>query len=189
MNTNNPLDDRKRALEAYFDQQDRILIEKMRQKLVAQEREMELAAATGMTDKMILADLGKAESDIGAIAALGLIPLAEVAWADGRISPGEPTAALKAAASMGVPEGSHAYDLLEKWLSTKPSAGIIAAWKEYVKALSKSWGRERTGHIRKAIIGRATSVAQAAGGILGLGNKVSIKEQAVLDELDSAFGV
>lgn len=189
MNTSNPLDDRKLALEAYFDQQDRELIEKMRQKLVAQERELELAAATGITDKMILADLGKAEADIGAIAALGLIPLAEVAWADGRISPGESTAALKAAASMGVPEGSHAYDLLEKWLKNRPSPGLMAAWKEYVKALAKSWGRDRTKHVRQAIIGRATSVAQAAGGILGLGNKVSPKEQLVLNELESAFGV
>jgi hypothetical protein len=189
MNTNNPLDDRKLALEAYFDQKDRELIDKMRQKLASQEREMELAAATGITDKMILSDLGQADADIGAIAALGLIPLAEVAWADGRISPGESTAALKAAASMGVPEGSHAYDLLEKWLSTKPSVGVVAAWKEYVKALAKTWGRDRTRHVRQAIIGRATSVAQSAGGILGLGNKVSHKEQAVLDDLDSAFGV
>lgn len=189
MNTENPLDDRKRALEAYFDQQDRELIEKMRQKLAAQEREIELAAATGITDKMILLDLGKTDADIGAIAALGLVPLVEVAWADGRISPGESSAALKAAATMGVPEGSHAYDLLEKWLKNRPSHGILAAWKEYVKALAKIWGRDRTRHIRRAIIGRATSVAQAAGGILGLGNKVSIKEQAVLDELDSAFGV
>ena len=90
---------------------------------------------------------------------------------------------------MGVPEGSHAYDLLEKWLQKRPSHGAVAAWKEYVKALAKVWGRDRTGDIRKAIIGRATSVAQTAGGILGLGNKVSAKEQAVLDELDSAFGV
>ncbi len=189
MNTNNPLDERARALEAYFDQQDRELIEKMRQKMAAQEREAELSAATGITDRMILSDLGKESTDMGALAALGLIPLVEVAWADGRISPGESTAALTAAVGMGVTEGSQAYALLEKWLKTRPSPGAVAAWKEYVKALVKSWGRERTREIQKAIIGRAAGVAQSAGGILGLGNKVSVKEQAVLDELESAFGV
>ena len=189
MNTNNPLDERARALEAYFDQQDRELIEKMRQKMAAQEREAELSAATGITDRMILSDLGKESTDMGALAALGLIPLVEVAWADGRISPGESTAALTAAVGMGVTEGSQAYALLEKWLETRPSPGAVAAWKEYVKALAKSWGRERTREIQKAIIGRAAGVAQSAGGILGLGNKVSVKEQAVLDELESAFGV
>lgn len=189
MNTNNPLDERARALEAYFDQQDRELIEKMRQKMAAQEREAELSAATGITDRMILSDLGKESTDMGALAALGLIPLVEVAWADGRISPGESTAALTAAAGMGVTEGSQAYALLEKWLKTRPSPGAVAAWKEYVKALVKSWGRERTREIQKAIIGRAAGVAQSAGGILGLGSKVSAKEQAVLDELESAFGV
>jgi hypothetical protein len=189
MSTNNPLDDRKLALEAYFDQQDRELIEKMRQNMAAQDREAELSAVTGITDKMILSDLGKADADIGAIAALGLIPLAEVAWADGRISPGESTAVLKAAANMGVPEGSQAYALLEKWLISRPSPGAVGAWKEYVRALAKTWGRDRTKAVRRAILGRAASVAQSAGGILGLGNKVSAKEQAVLDELESAFGV
>ena len=189
MSNANPLDDRKRALEAYFDQQDQKLIEQMRQKLVAQEREAELAAATGITDRMILSDLGKADADIGALAALGLIPLVEVAWADGRISPGESTTALQAAASMGVPQGSQAYALLEKWLTARPSPGLISAWKEYVRALAKTWPEDRTKAVRRAIIGRATSVAQSAGGILGMGNKVSPKEQAVLDDLASAFGV
>lgn len=189
MNSSNPLEERKLALEAYFDQQDRELMEKMRLKLAARERELELIAATGITDPMILADLSREDADIGMIAALGLIPLAEVAWADGHISPGETTAALQAATSLGVPEGSHAYELLEKWLKNRPSPGILSAWKQFVKALAKSWGRERTGHIREALIGRATRVALAAGGILGLGNKISPKEQLVLNELESVFGV
>ena len=183
----NPLDDRKRALEAYFDQQDRQLIEQMRNKMVAQEREAELSAATGITDRLVLSDLAKG-SDIGALAALGLIPLVEVAWADGRIAPSEYSVALKSAAAMGVPQGSQAYALLEKWLQARPSPGVVSAWKEYVRALVKTWPQDRVRIIKKAILGRATSVAQSAGGVLGLGNKVSAKEQAVLDDLESAFG-
>lgn len=186
MNTN-PLDDRKRALEAYFDQQDRELIERMRNKMVAQEREVELSAATGITDRMLLSDLGKGDADIGAMAALGLIPLVEVAWADGQISAGESSAVLKAAASMGVPQGSPAYALLEKWLKTRPSPGAVSAWKEYVRALVKTWPEERSWAIKNSILNRATSVAQAAGGILGMGNRISAKEQAVIDDLSSAF--
>jgi hypothetical protein len=186
--SSNPLDDRKLALEAYFDQQDRQLVEQMRNKLAAQEREAELSAATGVTDRLILTDLVK-ESDIGALAALGLIPMVAVAWADGRIAPNEYSVALKAAATMGVPQGSQSFALLEKWLQTRPSPGIVSAWKAYVKALVKTWPPERARTIKRAILGRATSVAQSAGGILGLGNKVSAKEQAVLDDLESAFGV
>jgi len=188
MSNSNPLDEHKRALEAYFDQQDRQLLEKLRNKLVAQEREAELSAATGIIDRMILTDLGK-DADIGALAALGLIPLVEVAWADGRIAPAESSSALQAAASMGIPSGTQAHALLEKWLKTRPSPGVLSAWKSYVKALIKTWPRDRVWAIKHAILGRATSVARAAGGILGMGNKVSAKEQAVLDELDSAFGV
>jgi hypothetical protein len=189
MNSESSVEDRRRALESYLDDQDRDHLNTMRRELVAEEREAELASATGIKDRIILAELDKVDSDIGALAALGLIPLVEVAWADGTISPEESTAILQAAASMGVSEGSQSYALLEKWLVTRVSHGAVAAWRDYVKALAKVWGRERTGQIRNAIIGRAESVAQATGGILGLGNKVSPKEQLVLNELDSAFGV
>ena len=36
-------------------------------------------------------------------------------------------------------------------------------------------------------LGRARSIAEAAGGFLGLGKKVSTPEQSVLDELDRAI--
>jgi hypothetical protein len=42
--------------------------------------------------------------------------------------------------------------------------------------------------LRDAVLRQAREVAEAAGGFLGLGSKVSASEQAVLDDLARAFG-
>ena len=41
--------------------------------------------------------------------------------------------------------------------------------------------------LKRDLLGRARSVAEAAGGFLGFGSKVSQSEQAILDELEQAF--
>ena len=61
------------------------------------------------------------------------------------------------------------------------------AWREYVGALAESLDRAALDALKNDVMGRARGVAEAAGGFLGLGNKVSSEEQAVLDELAKAF--
>jgi hypothetical protein len=41
--------------------------------------------------------------------------------------------------------------------------------------------------LKEDLLGRARDVAKAAGGLLGMGRKVSKVEQAVLDELETTF--
>lgn len=182
------LGDRRRALEeSYFDQKDKELLEQMRRKMETGEREKALAEATGITDKMVLADLAKSGSEPGALAALGLVPLVEIAWSDGSISDGERTAVLKAAAEMGIAAGSPSQELLQKWLIARPPVGAVVAWKEYVKALVGTMPPDRAKSMQASIIGRAKKVAESSGGILGMGNKISAAEQGMLDDLAKAF--
>jgi hypothetical protein len=42
--------------------------------------------------------------------------------------------------------------------------------------------------LRDEILGRARTVAEAAGGFLGLGNKISSEEEVVLQQLAKPFG-
>ena len=57
------------------------------------------------------------------------------------------------------------------------------------KGLPKPTLRESArGALKEDLLGRARAVAEAAGGLLGFGNKVSKSEQAVLDDLEEAFG-
>jgi hypothetical protein len=59
----------------------------------------------------------------------------------------------------------------------------VDAWKRHVRALWPSLSPKERDEIRASAIERARSVAEAAGGFLGLTSKISPKEKAVLDEL------
>ncbi len=76
---------------------------------------------------------------------------------------------------------------MQGWLAVQPEGKVLAAWKDYVAALSNTLSADASTALKQDLLGRARSVAEAAGGFLGLGSKVSSAEQAMLDELEQAF--
>ena len=80
------------------------------------------------------------------------------------------------------------YQMLQRWLQRKPDASLLELWKGYVTALARTLSEAARIALKADLLGRARAVAQATGGLLGLGNKVSKSEQAVLSELEEAFG-
>ncbi len=122
------------------------------------------------------------------LAALALVPLVEVAWADGRMHQRERDAVLAAVESSGIPPESASYRLLRIWTQERPQPDLEQAWSEFIRAtLEQLDGHERTS-FRTNVMGRARAVAEAAGGLLGLTSKVSRSENEVLDRLRSVFG-
>jgi len=121
------------------------------------------------------------------VAALGLVPLIEVAWADGRMEDAEHKAVLAAARERGIDDASPAGLLLDSWLSNSPPPRLLEVWTQYVKALSENLDAAERGTLRHDVIGRAREVAEAAGGFLGMGSKISQAEQKMLERLESAF--
>ena len=118
---------------------------------------------------------------------MSLLPLCEVAWADGAISSRERDAVLKAAEQHGITSGSPARALLEHWLAPQPELNIMTAWKEYIAAIVSRLPQDRAVQLGEEIMGRARAIAKTSGGILGMGAKVSVSEQFALDELEHAF--
>jgi hypothetical protein len=182
------LHDRGRALEeAFFADRDRQLVEKLKRKLTAEETERVLAAAMGIADDLTLKAVTKVEAGVQVLAAMALLPMVEVAWCDGDVSAQERDAILKAAVEMEVEADSVVYKVLKGWLENRPALGALAAWKNYVQAMCATLEPPTVFKLKQAVIGRAEKVAKAAGGILGLGNKVSAAEQKCLDDLAKAF--
>jgi len=179
---------RGRALEdAFFAKRDRELAAAIQRQMTAEESERTLANIIGMADKLAFKEIAKAEADVSVLAAMALLPLVEVAWCDGDVSPKEQEAILKGAEGIGVAQGSPVHQFLHNWIQQRPSPKALAAWNDYVRAICATLDPETTAKLKQAIIGRAEKIAQAAGGILGLGNKVSPAERACLDELAKAF--
>jgi hypothetical protein len=150
-----------------------------REALAAEEREAAgaLGRATGVDDPALLARL----------AALGLIPLVEGAWADGVMDAKERDAVLASAVTSGIAEESASHRLLELWTLERPSPALLEAWRAFIGALVASLGARECANLRKKLIGRAVAVANAAGGLLDARPNISAEERAVLHDLDAAF--
>ncbi len=178
---------RGRALEeAFFKDRDQKLLQVLRRKLAADEARDLLAAATGVADQIVLKELADLEAP-QLLAVLGLFPLAEMAWCDGNVTPEERRAVLSAAAEMGVSVESPPHQLLDRWLETRPLAAAESLWVDYVSAICQTLKPATVAKLKDNVMDRARRVAEASGGILGMGNKVSAAEQACLHQLAQAF--
>jgi hypothetical protein len=181
------LEDRGRALEnQFYDKENKEKLAAMKSKLDAQSTREDLRKASGMTDDAVLDKLVELGLKPNTIAALSLVPLIEVAWADGEIQDNERTAILQGAHGKGLEEGTDGYELLQTWLKGKPPAGLFEAWESYIKALASQLNDEQNRLLRNQIVGFAKMVAASAGGFLGIG-KVSATEEKALSRIEKAF--
>jgi len=180
----NIFDERRRALEdAFFTKQDHKLLEALK---VRKEKD-DLRKASGIEDEALIdriIELGLGSADL---AALSLVPLVQVAWADGRMDERERRAILSAAESTGVNPGSEGYQLLTTWMASDPGKALFETWKEFAAALAHHLGPERSTKLRDEVAQRARTVAQSAGGILGA-LALSNAERRVIEEIERAFG-
>ena len=182
------LQDRRHALEDAFYRDD---TETYRHQLGRREKENEvledLAAASDISDEAVLRRLAGLGIRADTLAALTLIPLIEVAWADGKMDAREREAILFGAESTGIPKESPSHSLLRIWIEDPPAPELVDAWSEFIRTLCREFNDEQRARLQRNILIRARGVAEAAGGFLGLGPKVSKEERAVLESLERAF--
>ncbi len=180
--------DRGKALEgAFFQQKDHELLKKMRAEFETEEKRVALSKSSGITDDGLLNQLIELEIDPTSFASFALLPLIQVAWADGKMQSAERDAILNSAEQSGVSKESAAFEILESRLEESPGDDLYDAWKVYASSLKESLDPAQASNLQNKILGRAREVAEAAGGFLGFGNKVSDEEAAVLEKLAAAF--
>lgn len=180
--------DRGKALEeSFFAKQNEALRRWLRETEETKVKKDALSAASGITDDVVLEKLVALNIGSETLAALSLIPLMAVAWADGSIDDKERSAVLFRAAELGLSKQDVSYQLLEGWLAKQPTPALLASWKDYIGAISATLTREAREALKFKLLGRAGAIAEAAGGCLGIGQKVSSAEKAVLKELERAL--
>ncbi|MBI5240353.1 MAG: TerB family tellurite resistance protein [Elusimicrobia bacterium] len=183
-----PLAGQSRKLEdLFFLEEDRKLIEKARQ---IEKMKLSCAAlkeVSGIHDEKILQKLVSLNVDPKTVSCLSLVPLVEVAWADGEVDEAERRAVLAAAADSGMKPGGVDHQLLESWVCRRPQPKMLEAWTHYVRGLCQQLTPDEKRRLKDDIMGQARSVAEASGGFLGLGSKISAHEERVLKKLESAF--
>ncbi len=181
------MDERRHALEdEFFHKQDQAKLEALKGNLEAQATKEELRKVSGMTDDAVLDKLVSLGLTGKTVAALSLVPLIAVAWADGSIQDNEREAILHGAAGKGLEQGAPGFTLLESWLSKRPDDGLFTAWEIYIKSLASQLNDEQTRLLKKQILNFSSLIAGSAGGFLGIG-KVSSSEEKVLARIEAAF--
>jgi hypothetical protein len=175
--------------DAFFEDRDQELVDYLKAESDADaRREVEsLQVKAGIHEPASLAELQRVGVTSASITAFMLLPLIRLAWADSKLQEGEFEYLLKAAESDGIQYGSPAYRLFNRWLEEKPTDRMIAAWRDYAQALSRELDEEPLAAMRQAVLERTRRVAQASGGILGFGDRISENERRVLNDIASAL--
>lgn len=183
------LSQRGRSLEeAFFKKRDAELIEQRRKLEEMKKNKDGLAEISGIRNPKVLDKLVELNVSPSILASLTVLPLVEVAWADGTLDEKEKVAVLTHAAKGGFAKGSIDYVLLDEWLKERPSPKFLEAWIHYIAGLREVMNDQELNSLKSELLDRARHVAKAAGGgFLGLLSKISDEEQAVLKKMESAF--
>jgi hypothetical protein len=176
-----------RLEDEFFAKKDAILIEQQKKLLAMEHTQAALTAVSGIRNETILKKLVELNIHPDLLATLAMVPLVEMAWADGKIQEDERAAILNGASKIGMGKGSVDYTILDEWLKTKPPESLLTAWVLYIEGLCDRLTPEECDTLKTTLIGYARKVAESAGGFLGLVSPISSKEQAMLDKLSAAF--
>ena len=120
--------------QSFFAKRNEQRLAELRETLTANERKQALASASGISDDEVFDHLLNANIQAETIAALGIVPLLAVAWADGQLDDREKQAVLAACEDEGIAPGSQCYALLDGWLQQAPSANLLSEWKDFISA-------------------------------------------------------
>ena len=175
-------------IDAVFYNREKHLVEAFRERLDQLERRQQLKHVSDIRDEAVLDRLLGLGITAESLAALGLVPLVLVAWADGEVAAQERDRIVAMAQAAGIDPHNGRHPLLEHWLKRRPAPEIVAAWRDYVRQLRETMAAEDLETLRREIVDRAGEVARASGGLLGFGETVSPAERAVLAEVEQAFG-
>jgi uncharacterized tellurite resistance protein B-like protein len=182
------LRERGRSLEEeFFRREDARLVENLRQAAQREGARAVLARATGIKNLAVLERLIDLDVRPETVTALSLVPLVEVAWADGSLDDAERSMILRRADAAGIAPDSSGRALLEAWLTRQPDPKLSTAWAQLIQGLCEQMSREDVATLKEELLERARTVAGASGGFLGMGSKVSGAEAAVIRRLESAF--
>jgi len=182
-----PFEKQGQALEnQFFSKVNQELLEKLRKQNEEQEQVVELKKITQISDEKLLNALVAHGLTAEKAAALKLVPMVLVAWADGSIDPAERHVLLECAQRCNIDSNSPSGQLLDHWFKTKPPEGMLETWCEYAKSLVGSMDTENAQKLKSSIMHQLRETATISGGILGWG-AVMASESNVMKAVETAL--
>ena len=177
-----PQDQRERE-DAWFRERDRELVEKLKRDAQRRAERERLAETTGLEpDHDVLDDLQHLGFGESTVKLIHLVPLVQVAWADGSVSSEERALLTQAARAHGVEEGSEADQTLAGWLEVRPDEAFFGRALGIVRVLLGARSEQEQKHGHESLVALCEELAAVSGGLFGFG-KVSAAELRVIDRV------
>ena len=112
-------------IDAFCHEKDKQLREAFRERMEKMDRRAQLTQVSGIHDEAVLDRLIELKIEPETIAAIAVVPLVAVAWADGKVQEEEGKAILTAAQAAGIEPQDGRYPMLEHWMNKRPSTHMI----------------------------------------------------------------
>lgn len=175
-------DEVRKREEEYFRKKDRELIERMRTAAATAAARQTLEHATGLHDPEHLKDLEALGFTPETLTLLPLVPVLQVAWAEGGISDAERDMIVNLARARDIAAGSPADRQLQAWLDERPSAETFQKARRLVGAMLENAGDVELEFTASDLLKHCDEIARASGGLFGVGS-VSAKEKMALQQI------
>lgn len=173
--------------QQWFHEREARLRQEIRDRLERQAMEeanrREIAGSLGTDDKAVVDRIAALGIDGEMARVIHLLPLVQVAWADGTVSVSERRTILEAVAATGVEPGSRAATFITSLLESRPSQTLLDAILSIIRDLLQVKGLKAN-----SLIEACQHVATASGGLFGFGNKVSAEEAEAIRRVAKALG-
>ena len=185
--SDDPLAGRKRTNEEeYFQKRDRELVEKMRRQAQAERELRDLGESIGVIDSGVIHELAELGFTTETVKLLPLIPVLEMAWAGGDVTPQERKMVVDLARARGIEEASAADRQLSEWLNRRPEESVFRRAGRLIDALFASGARVNL--TPDDLLKQCEAIADASGGLFGIG-RISADERATLERIASEIKI
>jgi hypothetical protein len=172
--------------EQFFNNVDQNLLDKLRNDVVTEERAAAIERLTGLNDPKVCHAIAEQNISVESLAALRLVPLVALAWADDRVEDNERYRLLQCAEKAGLKSGDPSYEMLNGWLNKRPPAELFDTWIQYAKSLAMSLDGESRENLQMTLLHQVREIATASGGLFGFGS-ISPAEQKIINAVEEAL--
>jgi hypothetical protein len=174
--------------EEYFGRKNQELIEKMRERRAREADRQKMAEMMGVDDQDVLEALQDLGYTSETIPLLHIVPLVEVAWAEGGVADREREMIFKIAEARGVPADGVAHEMLSHWLEKKPSERFFDNSLRAIRVILDLLPEERRVTARRDLIAYCAQIATAvSSGIFGPGG-LDDEERALIARIAAEIG-
>jgi hypothetical protein len=171
-------DDGRAPVESYAGERGWTLPERQQRLEDASERRS-MAGILGLfDDDPALDELRSAGFRTATVGLVDLVPLVEVAWADGSITPRERDVITAAAARRRLVYGG-AHTQLSLWLKERPPAEVFDASRRTLRRVLQRLPPEARSNASRHLVDECSMVASASGGLLGWGTAGAAEQQLI----------